>query len=80
MANLDTAVAVGEREGLTHPMTVILPSEQTGVFSTIGYLMAYCANNLYVMPVLPSIAVGVLTGMVAFAVWVGRVDRPTRVG
>lgn len=37
MANLDTAVAVGEREGLTHPMTVILPSEQTGVFSTIGY-------------------------------------------
>ena len=37
VANLDTAVAVGEREGLTHPMTVILPSEQTGVFSTIGY-------------------------------------------
>lgn len=25
VANLDTAVAAGEREGLTHPMTVILP-------------------------------------------------------
>ncbi len=70
--------------GLSLALLALLPLSRLAarwvVFSTIGYLMAYCANNLYVMPVLPSIAVGVLTGMVAFAVWVGRVDRPTRVG
>ncbi|MGG5258102.1 PepSY-associated TM helix domain-containing protein [Phycicoccus avicenniae] len=37
VATVDTAVLVGEREGLAHPMTVILPTEDDGVFSTIGY-------------------------------------------
>jgi uncharacterized iron-regulated membrane protein len=37
VANLDTAVAVGEREGLRHPMTVALPSDDNGTFSAIGY-------------------------------------------
>jgi uncharacterized iron-regulated membrane protein len=37
VANLDTAVAVGEREGLRRPMTVALPSDDKGTFSAIGY-------------------------------------------
>lgn len=39
IANVDTAVAVAEREGLRHPMTVALPSptDPGGVFSVIGY-------------------------------------------
>lgn len=37
IANIDTAVLVGEREGLTHPMTVVVPAEETGVYSAIGY-------------------------------------------
>jgi uncharacterized iron-regulated membrane protein len=37
VANLDTAVAVGEREGLRHPMTVALPTDDSGTFSAIGY-------------------------------------------
>ncbi|RYB95228.1 PepSY domain-containing protein [Nocardioides oleivorans] len=36
VANVDTAVVVAEREGLTHPMTVVLPSGEDGVFSVIG--------------------------------------------
>ncbi|NYE35141.1 putative iron-regulated membrane protein [Nocardioides cavernae] len=36
VANVDTAVYVAEREGLTHPMTVVLPSGEDGVFSVIG--------------------------------------------
>lgn len=37
VANLDTAVAVADREGLTHPLTVALPADDQGVFSAIGY-------------------------------------------
>ncbi len=37
VANVDTAVAVGEREGLRHPMTVALPADDAGTFSAIGY-------------------------------------------
>ena len=37
VANLDTAVLVGERNGLHHPMTVTLPDGETGVYSAIGY-------------------------------------------
>ncbi|MXG88180.1 PepSY-associated TM helix domain-containing protein [Nocardioides flavescens] len=38
-ANVDTAVAVADREGLRHPMTVALPApdDETGVYSVIGY-------------------------------------------
>ncbi len=37
IANVDTAVLVGEREGLAHPMTIVIPGDETGVFSAIGY-------------------------------------------
>ena len=39
VANVDTAIAVADREGLRHPMTVALPAadDATGVFSVIGY-------------------------------------------
>ncbi len=37
VANIDTVVAVGEREKLRHPMTVALPSDENGTFSAIGY-------------------------------------------
>lgn len=37
MANVDTAIAVGAREGLERPMTVALPADGKGVFSAIGY-------------------------------------------
>lgn len=37
VANVDTAVYVAEQEGLRHPMTVALPSDDAGVFSVIGY-------------------------------------------
>ena len=37
VANVDTAIAVGEREGLRHPMTVALPAGDQGTFSAIGY-------------------------------------------
>ncbi|QKE86178.1 PepSY domain-containing protein [Arthrobacter sp. NEB 688] len=37
VANVDTAVTVGEQRGLAHPMTVVLPSDDTGVYSAIGY-------------------------------------------
>ncbi len=36
VANVDTAVVVAEREGLAHPMTVILPGGEDGVFSVVG--------------------------------------------
>ncbi len=35
--NLDTAIAVADREGLRHPMTVALPDGDRGTFSAIGY-------------------------------------------
>ncbi|GAA2741042.1 PepSY domain-containing protein [Terrabacter aerolatus] len=37
VANLDTAVEVGARAGLAHPMTVALPTDERGVYSVIGY-------------------------------------------
>jgi uncharacterized iron-regulated membrane protein len=37
VANLDTAIAIGEREGLRRPMTVALPGDERGTFSAIGY-------------------------------------------
>jgi uncharacterized iron-regulated membrane protein len=37
VANLDTAVAVADLEGLRHPMTVALPADEAGVYSVIGY-------------------------------------------
>ena len=40
VANLDTALAVADREGLRHPLTVALPSDdpaEPGVYSVIGY-------------------------------------------
>lgn len=37
VANLDTAVAVAEQEGLRHPVTVALPGDDGGVYSVIGY-------------------------------------------
>jgi uncharacterized iron-regulated membrane protein len=37
VANVDTAVAVADREGLRHPMTVALPGDERGVYSVIGY-------------------------------------------
>jgi uncharacterized iron-regulated membrane protein len=37
VANIDTAIVVAERQGLEHPMTVALPSDDKGVFSAIGY-------------------------------------------
>jgi uncharacterized iron-regulated membrane protein len=36
VANVDTAVFVAEEEGLAHPMTIVLPSGEDGVFSVIG--------------------------------------------
>lgn len=37
VANVDSAVAVAEREGLRHPMTIALPDGDEGVYSAIGY-------------------------------------------
>jgi len=38
VANIDTAVAVADGEGLRHPMTVAVPGDDAaGVFSVIGY-------------------------------------------
>jgi uncharacterized iron-regulated membrane protein len=36
IANIDTAVAVGVRSGLAHPMTVLPPQEPDGVYSVLG--------------------------------------------
>jgi uncharacterized iron-regulated membrane protein len=37
VATVDTAIAVGERNGLRRPMTIALPTGDEGVFSAIGY-------------------------------------------
>jgi uncharacterized iron-regulated membrane protein len=37
VADVDTAIAVGEQEGLRRPMTVALPTDEEGTFSAIGY-------------------------------------------
>ncbi len=37
VADVDTAVAVADREGLRHPYTVALPAADDGVYSVMGY-------------------------------------------
>ncbi|MGH3814106.1 MAG: PepSY-associated TM helix domain-containing protein [Pseudonocardiaceae bacterium] len=37
VASLDTAIAVADKHGLRHPMTVTLPESSQGVFSVISY-------------------------------------------
>ena len=37
VANVDTAVAVADRAGLHHPLTIALPADDKGVFSAISY-------------------------------------------
>jgi uncharacterized iron-regulated membrane protein len=37
VANIDTALLVGAREGLKHPITVALPQDDKGAYSAIGY-------------------------------------------
>jgi uncharacterized iron-regulated membrane protein len=37
VANIDTAVAVADRAGLHHPLTIALPGDDKGVFSAISY-------------------------------------------
>lgn len=37
VADVDTAITVGAREGLARPMTVAFPADEAGVFSAIGY-------------------------------------------
>ncbi|HKY58185.1 MAG TPA: PepSY domain-containing protein [Aeromicrobium sp.] len=35
-ADIDTAVAVGERQGLRHPFSIVPPDSRTGVYSVMG--------------------------------------------
>ncbi|MGL5828124.1 MAG: PepSY-associated TM helix domain-containing protein, partial [Angustibacter sp.] len=35
-ATVDTAALVGERAGLRHPLTILLPSDEQGVYSVLG--------------------------------------------
>ncbi|WP_238151172.1 PepSY-associated TM helix domain-containing protein [Kribbella sindirgiensis] len=37
VATVDTAIAVGQRNGLRRPMTIALPTDDAGVYSAIGY-------------------------------------------
>ena len=37
VATVDTAIEVGQRNGLRRPMTIALPADDEGVFSAIGY-------------------------------------------
>ncbi len=37
VATVDTAIEVGQRNGLRHPMTIALPDGDEGVYSAIGY-------------------------------------------
>lgn len=36
VANIDTAVAVAEKEGLRHPLAIVVPAEEAGVYSVMG--------------------------------------------
>ena len=36
-ANVDTAVELADRAGLSHPFTIALPADEAGVYSVIGY-------------------------------------------
>ena len=70
--------------GLSLALLALSPLGRTAarwvVFGTIGYLVGYCVNNLYNVPVLPSIAAGVLVAGGALALMVARGERPTRLG
>jgi len=70
--------------GLSLALIALLPLDRTAarwvVFGSFGYLIAYSVNNLFNLPVLPSVAAGVLAGLVALAVWQGRGARQTRLG
>ena len=39
VANIDTAVAVADKAGLHHPLTIALPADDKGVFSAISYAL-----------------------------------------
>ena len=70
--------------GLSLALIALLPLGRTAAravtFVTFGYLIAYCVNNLYNMVVLPSIAAGVALASIGYAIFVGRPERPTRLG
>ncbi|MFT3861851.1 polyprenol phosphomannose-dependent alpha 1,6 mannosyltransferase MptB [Micropruina sp.] len=70
--------------GLSLALLALVPLGRTAcrwvVFVTIGYLIAYCVNNLYNWRVLPSLAVGLLAGVACYAIWVARAERPTPLG
>lgn len=70
--------------GLGLALLALLPLSRTTarwvVFVTFGYLIAYSVTNLFNMPVLPSMATGLVAGLAAFGVWVGRPQRPTKLG
>lgn len=70
--------------GLSLALLALLPLGRTAarwvVFGTFGYLMAYALTNLYVLPVLPSIAGGVVFGSVAYAIWTASGRRLTSLG
>ena len=59
--------------GLSLALLALLPLSRTAarwvVFVTIGYLLAYALTNLYVLPVLPSLAGGLVAGGTIFLVW-----------
>ena len=70
--------------GLSLALIALLPlrrgTARWVVFTTIGYLMAYCVNNLYSVAVLPSIVAGLAFGCLAYAIYTGRPERGTRLG
>lgn len=70
--------------GLSLALLALLPLGRAAsrwvVFVTVGYLVAYALTNLFNLPVLPSVTGGVAVGCVAYAVWAGRPERPTRIG
>jgi len=70
--------------GLSLALIALLPLGRSAaravVFGSFGYLMAYCVNNLYNVAVLPSIAAGLALGLLAYALYTGRPERPTRLG
>lgn len=70
--------------GLSLALIALLPlgrsASRAVVFGSFGYLMAYCVNNLYNVAVLPSILAGLALGLLAYALYAGRPERPTRLG
>ncbi|MFT4294535.1 MAG: polyprenol phosphomannose-dependent alpha 1,6 mannosyltransferase MptB [Micropruina sp.] len=59
--------------GLSLALLGLLPLRRAAtrwvVFVTIGYLLAYSFTNLYNVPVLPSLAGGLVVGCLCYAVW-----------